>query len=86
MLDFREKEKLGKCSDGQQYVNPEFLKMLVNMGYSREVARVALQQTNNVIADSIQYMQDHPLPGPSGTISQEFLGFIEDLVPEVSHF
>lgn len=57
--------------------------MLVNMGYNREAARIALKNTNNVISDSIQYIQENPQAGPSGTKSQEFLGFIEDLIPEV---
>lgn len=80
---FRERKKLGKCSDGQQYVDPNFVKILVNMGFNKEAARIALQKTNNIISDSIQYIQENPLPGPSGTKSKELLSLIEDLIPEV---
>lgn len=77
----REQKKLGKCDDGKQYVNPSFVNMLVNMGYNREQARVALQKCNNVISSSVEYIQEHP--GPSGTKSEELLGWINDLIPEV---
>lgn len=53
------------------------------MGYNRETARVALQNTNNVISDSIQYIQENPQPGPSATKSQELLDFIEYLLPQL---
>lgn len=82
----REKKKLGKCADGKQYVDPNFVRLLVNMGYSREAARVALQKCNNIISDSVQYIAEHPQPGPSKTKSKELLSFIEDLVPEVRYF
>lgn len=74
---------MGLCVDGKQYVDPNFVKMLVNMGYGREAARIALQKTNNIISDSIQFIQENPCPGPSSSKSQEFLSLIEDLVPEV---
>lgn len=64
-------------------MNPEFVKMLVNMGYNREGARIALQNTNNNISESIQYIQENPQPGPSSTKSQELLNYIDYLVPEV---
>lgn len=54
------------------------------MGFGREAARIALQKTNNIISDSIQYIQEHPLPGPSNSKSREFLSLIEELIPEVS--
>ncbi|KAL3266981.1 hypothetical protein HHI36_011129 [Cryptolaemus montrouzieri] len=79
----KEKKKLGMCDDGKQYIDPNFLKILVNMGYNREAARVALKSCNNIISDSIQYIQEHPTPGPSMTKSQELLGLINDLVPEL---
>lgn len=79
----REKKKLGKCKDGNQYVNPEFVKMLVSMGYNRETARVALQNTNNNISEGIQFIQENPQPGPSSTKSQELLKYIDYLIPEV---
>ncbi|XP_065159726.1 NEDD8 ultimate buster 1-like [Atheta coriaria] len=79
-----EKKKLGRCVDGKQYVDPRFLNMLVNMGYPKETARRALQHTNNVISDSIQYIQEHPEPGSSNTKSQEFLSLLEDLIPELT--
>lgn len=53
------------------------------MGYNKETARVALKMCNNVIADSIQYIQDNPCPGPSQSKSMEFLSLVEDLVPQV---
>lgn len=74
---------MGKCADGKQYVDPNFVKLLVNMGFSKEAARVALQQTNNIISDSVQYMQEHPQAGPSKTKSKEMLALIDDLIPEV---
>ena len=76
--------KLGMCVDGKQYVDPNFVKILVNMGYNKEAARVALKHCNNVISDSVQYIQEHPQPGPSQSRSIEFLALINDLVPEVS--
>lgn len=80
---FREREKLGRCKDGKQYVDPQFLKILVNMGYNKEAARIALKETNNIISDSIQYIQEHPEAGPSGTRSTEVLALIEDRIPEL---
>ena len=76
--------KLGMCVDGKQYVDPNFVKILVNMGYNKEAARVALKHCNNVISDSVQYIQEPPQPGPSQSRSIEFLALINDLVPEVS--
>lgn len=55
--------------------------MLVNMGYNKEAARCALQKCNNIISDSIQYIQENP--GPSSTRSQEVIALINDLIPEV---
>ncbi|KAJ8927192.1 hypothetical protein NQ314_020468 [Rhamnusium bicolor] len=72
----KERKKLGKCADGQQYVDPNFVNILVNMGFNKEAARIALQKTNNTISDSIQYIQEHPLPGPSGT-KRTHLSFIQ---------
>ncbi|CAG9859185.1 unnamed protein product [Phyllotreta striolata] len=79
----KERKKLGLCVDGKQHVDPNFLKILVNMGYSKEAARLALKNTNNVISDSIEYIQEHPLPGPSGSKSTELLSFIDDLSIEL---
>ncbi|EFA02056.1 NEDD8 ultimate buster 1 [Tribolium castaneum] len=79
----RKRMKLGKCIDGKQYVDPNFVKILVNMGFNKEAARIALKHTNNVISDSIQYIQEHPQPGPSQSKSIEFLALINDLVPEL---
>lgn len=78
----RKQRKLGKCADGKQFVNPSFVQMLVNMGYNKEAARSALRMCNNIISDSIQYIQENP--GPSGTRSQEVISLINDLIPEVS--
>ncbi|XP_063904141.1 NEDD8 ultimate buster 1-like [Zophobas morio] len=79
----RKRMKLGMCVDGKQYVDPNFVKILVNMGYNKEAARVALKHCNNVISDSVQYIQEHPQPGPSQSRSIEFLALINDLVPEL---
>lgn len=79
----KERKKLGKCADGNQYVNPNFLQILVSMGYNKEIARIALQKTNNIISDSIQYIQENPTAGPSSSRSQEMTSLIEDLVPEL---
>ncbi|KRT81584.1 Ubiquitin [Oryctes borbonicus] len=79
----KESQKLGLCVDGKQYVDPNFLKILVNMGFGKEAARIALQKTNNIISDSIQYIQENPLPGPSNSKSREFLSLIEELIPEL---
>ncbi|KAK4886374.1 hypothetical protein RN001_002645 [Aquatica leii] len=77
----REQKKLGKCVDGNQYVNPTFLKMLIDMGYNKEAARIGLQKCNNVISDSIQYIQENP--GPSASHSTEVMSLINDLIPEL---
>lgn len=79
----KERKKLGLCADGKQYVDPNFMKILVNMGYNKEVARIALKKCNNVISDSIQHIQENPVPGPSESKSMEFLALIEDLVPQL---
>lgn len=79
----RERKKLGLCTDGKHYVDPNFVKMLVNMGYSKTSAITALKETNNILSDSIQYIQEHPDPGPSCSRSQEFKGLIEELIPEL---
>lgn len=51
------------------------------MGYNKEAARVALKKCNNIISDSIQYIQENP--GPSGSRSSEICALIDDLIPEV---
>ncbi|KAL1505617.1 hypothetical protein ABEB36_005141 [Hypothenemus hampei] len=79
----KEKRKLGKCVDGKQYIEPNFVNILVNMGYNKEMARNALRVCNNVISDSIQYIQDNPTPGPSQSKSTEFNILIEELVPQL---
>ncbi|XP_066257356.1 NEDD8 ultimate buster 1-like [Euwallacea similis] len=79
----KEKKKLGKCADGKQYVDPNFVKILVNMGYNKEAARRALKMCNNIIVDSIQYIQENPFPGPSQSKSTEFLALVDDLVPQL---
>ncbi|XP_018326796.1 NEDD8 ultimate buster 1 isoform X2 [Agrilus planipennis] len=81
----RERKQLGKCVDGKQYVEPNFLTMLINMGYNKEVARRALQNCNNEMSSSIQYIHDNPIPGPSSSISQEMLKLINDLTPELEN-
>lgn len=76
---------MGLCADGKQYVDPNFLKLLVNMGYNKEAARIALKNCNNIISDSIQYIQENiGNPGPSSSKSMEMLALIEDLIPEVN--
>lgn len=62
-------------------MDPNFLKILVNMGYNKETARIALKKCNNIISDSVQYIQENP--GPSSSKSTEMLALIEDLIPEV---
>ncbi|XP_028146544.1 NEDD8 ultimate buster 1 [Diabrotica virgifera virgifera] len=79
----KERKKLGLCKDGKQYVDPKFVKILVNMGYSKETARVALKNTNNIISDSIQYIQENPLPGSSSSKSTEMLSFVDDLTKQL---
>lgn len=79
----KERKKLGFCVDGKQYVDPRFLKILVNMGYSKEASRVALKNCNNIISDSVQYIQENPLPGPSGSKSSELLSFVDELTQEL---
>lgn len=56
----KERKKLGMCADGQQYVEPQFLRMLTGMGYPKETARIALQQCNNNISSSVQMIQENP--------------------------
>ncbi|XP_060530872.1 NEDD8 ultimate buster 1-like [Cylas formicarius] len=79
----KEMKKLGKCADGIQFVNPNFLNILVNMGYNKEVARRALQKSNNIISDSIQFIQDNPQAGTSDSKSTEFMSLIDDLVSQL---
>ncbi|XP_066154361.1 NEDD8 ultimate buster 1-like [Euwallacea fornicatus] len=79
----KEKKKLGKCADGKQYVDPNFVKILVNMGFNKETAQKALKMCNNIIVDSIQYIQENPSPGPSQSKSTEFLALVDDLVPQL---
>lgn len=75
---------MGKCADGKQFVEPMYVRSLVRMGFGREAARIALQQCNNNISESVQYISENPMPGPSQTKSREFLSFLDDLLPEVS--
>ncbi|KAG5898600.1 hypothetical protein JTB14_020976 [Gonioctena quinquepunctata] len=79
----KEKKILGLCDDGKQHVDPNFVKILVNMGYNREAARLALKKTNNIISDGIQYMQENPLPGSSRSRSAELMSLIDDLTKEL---
>ncbi|KAH1021119.1 hypothetical protein HUJ04_010676 [Dendroctonus ponderosae] len=79
----REKQKLGVCADGKQYVDPNFLKILVNMGYNKEAGRVALKMCNNIISDSVQYIVDNPAPGSCQSASRELNDLIEDLVSQL---
>ncbi|XP_072397849.1 NEDD8 ultimate buster 1-like isoform X2 [Diabrotica undecimpunctata] len=79
----KERKKLGLCNDGKQYVDPRFVKILVNMGYNKEAARVALKNTNNIISDSIQYIQENPLPGSSNSKSTEMMSFVDDLTKQL---
>lgn len=82
----KEKYKLGKCADGKQYVEPRFLDMLVNMGYSKETARRALQQSNNNVSLSVQIIQENPdlLNLPNTTSNHSMSHVIEDMIPRVS--
>lgn len=59
MLGFRERERLGRCVDGS-WVEPEFHKALLSMGYSSDTARWALSQTGNRISDAVALIQEHP--------------------------
>ncbi|XP_045479093.1 NEDD8 ultimate buster 1-like isoform X2 [Harmonia axyridis] len=82
----KERKKLGLCADGKQYVEANFLQILVNMGYNREAARIALQKCNNIITNSIQYIQDNPQPGPStsNTLDKEELStLVNNLLPDL---
>ncbi|XP_056638844.1 NEDD8 ultimate buster 1-like isoform X1 [Diorhabda sublineata] len=79
----KERKKLGFCVDGKQYVDPKFVKILVNMGYSMEASRIALKNCNNIITDSVQYIQENPLPGPSGSKSTQLLSFLDELTQEL---
>lgn len=81
----KEKYKLGKCADGKQYVEPRFVEMMMSMGYSKETARKALQQSNNNVSLSVQIIQDNPdLLNVSDTGSNHSLSHvIEDMVPQV---
>lgn len=56
----RMKRKFGKCADGKQWVEMEFVKKLVGMGYSHHMAAAALKHTNNIISDAVQIIQDRP--------------------------
>lgn len=56
----RIQRKFGKCADGKQWVEMEFVKKLVGMGYSYNLAAAALKQANNIISDAVQIIQDRP--------------------------
>nr|CAH7722938.1 unnamed protein product [Callosobruchus chinensis] len=80
----RERKKLGLCRDGKQYVDPRFMKALVDMGYGREQARQALKYCNNVISDAVQHMQEIGTAGQSSsTQHHEISDIIEHLIPEL---
>lgn len=55
----REKRKLGKCLNGN-FIEPEYHKAMMNMGFSYEAARWALAQSNNNIYTGVNMIQDHP--------------------------
>ncbi|GLV37083.1 uncharacterized protein CBL_02086 [Carabus blaptoides fortunei] len=81
----KERRKLGKCADGKQYVEPKFVKMLQTMGYSKETARLALQQSNNNVSIAVQIIQDNPdLLQVTGSNSCESLThLITDMIPQL---
>ncbi|KAJ4443419.1 hypothetical protein ANN_05087 [Periplaneta americana] len=56
----QERRRLGRCADGVQWVEPNFHKMLMSMGYTSEIARSALQQSNNNVSLSVQLIQEQP--------------------------
>ncbi|XP_044749963.1 NEDD8 ultimate buster 1-like [Coccinella septempunctata] len=88
LLD-KERKKLGLCADGKQYVEPNYLEILVDMGYDREAARIALQKNNNIITNSVQYIQDNPMPGPSASghsdvvVQHDLEDIVESLLPQL---
>lgn len=86
MILNKERRKLGLCADGKQYVEPKFVKTLTGMGYSKETARLALQQSNNNISMSIQIIQDNPqlLEVAASSSSESINHIVKDMVPMVS--
>lgn len=82
----KEKYKLGKCADGKQYVEPKFLDMMVTMGYPKETARRALQQSNNNVSMSVQIIQDNPdmLNLVESNSMHSMSHVIDDMIPHVS--
>nr|CAI5842294.1 unnamed protein product [Callosobruchus analis] len=80
----KERKQLGLCRDGKQYVDPRFMKALVDMGYGREEARQALKYCNNIISDAVQHMQELGAAGQSSsTQHHEISDIVEALVPEL---
>lgn len=51
---------MGRCADGFQWVEPKLHKLLISMGFSSEVARLALQKSNNNVSHSVQLIQEQP--------------------------
>ncbi|KAJ8922694.1 hypothetical protein NQ315_007727 [Exocentrus adspersus] len=71
----KERKKLGKCADGKQYVDANFVKILVNMGYNKEAARIALQKNEQ---HYIGQYPVHPRASFAGTQRDEKQGtFLE---------
>ncbi|XP_047115578.1 NEDD8 ultimate buster 1-like [Schistocerca piceifrons] len=56
----RERRKLGKCIDGEQFVDPQLHKSLMSMGFARSTAREALRQTNNNLTQSLDLIREKP--------------------------
>lgn len=55
----REQRALGLCEDGS-VVNKQLIESLINMGYSQNLAVLALRNANNNITDAVRVIQEQP--------------------------
>lgn len=59
--------------------------MMVNMGYPKETARRALQQSNNNVSMSVQIIQENPelLNVLESNSNHSITNIIDDMIPQV---
>lgn len=48
------------CADGKQFVEPDFVKQLIDMGFPQNMAAAALKQSNNSMGLAVQLLQEQP--------------------------
>lgn len=80
----RARKKLGKCADGKQWIEPTLLNMMLEMGFPKEAARQALAQSNNILSQSVQLIQEHPelLEAAMASTSKK-VGITQSLIDQI---